>query len=115
MARATSRGEPTAMSEIVVRHALGSYPVYVEAGALGRLGAVVERWLPRRRIALVTESTVRKLFEPWRSGEPSPWRAPDVVPELPSFAAELSVPAGEASKTRDWWAELSDALLEHGF
>jgi 3-dehydroquinate synthase len=103
------------VSEIVVRHALGSYPVYVEAGALGRLGAVVERWLPRRRIALVTESTVRKLFEPWRSGEPSPWRAPDVVPALPSFAAELSVPAGEASKTRDWWAELSDALLEHGF
>ncbi len=103
------------MTDIVVRHALGSYPVYVEAGALGRLGAWIEQHLPKRRVALVTESTVRGIFATWRAGGASPWRDPAAAPALPRFAAELAVPAGEASKTRDRWAELSDALLERGF
>jgi 3-dehydroquinate synthase len=103
------------MSAVTVRHALGSYPVYVEPGALGRLGPLTATHLPRRKLVLVTDATVQQLFESFRRAEPSPWR-PDGIPaaELPSFAAELAVPPGEASKTRDRWAELSDALLQRG-
>jgi len=103
------------MPAVVVRHALGSYPVYVEAGALSRLGSLVAEHLRGRRLALVTDATVRQLFESFRQSGTSPWRAGHNQPDLPAFDAELAVPAGEASKTRDRWAELSDALLERGF
>lgn len=88
-----------------VRHALGSYPVYVEPGLLGRLGALAARHLSGRRLALVTDTGVAPLFREWRRG------ATDTL----ELAAELVVPAGEASKTRATWAQLSDALLERGF
>ena len=103
------------MPVVTVHHALGSYPVYIEPGALGRLGPLTATHLPGRKLALVTDATVQQLFESFRRAEPNPWR-PDGAPpaELPSFAAELAVPAGEASKTRDRWAELSDALLQRG-
>jgi 3-dehydroquinate synthase len=103
------------MPVVTVRHALGSYPVYVQPGELGRLGPLAATHLPGRKLALVTDATVQQLFESFRRAEPNPWR-PDGAPpaELPSFAAELVVPAGEASKTRDRWAELSDALLQRG-
>lgn len=103
------------MPVVTVRHALGTYPVYVEPGALGRLGALTATHLPGRSLALVTDATVQQLFEGFRRAQPTPWM-PDGAPpaELPSFAAELVVPAGEASKTRDRWAELSDALLQRG-
>ena len=100
---------------VVVKHALGSYPVYVETGALGRLRSFVAGHLRGRRLALVTDATVRQLFESFRQSGMSPWRAGLSLPELPAFDGELVVPAGEASKTRDRWAELSDALLERGF
>jgi 3-dehydroquinate synthase len=104
-----------AMPPVKVSHALGSYPVYVEPGALGRLGPLVAEHLAGRRLALVTDSTVSELFRTFQHAGPSQWRPDARPPELPSFDAELVVPAGEASKTRDWWAELSDALLERGF
>jgi len=103
------------MAAITVRHALGTYPVYIEPGALGRLGPLVAEHLAGRRLALVTDSTVSELFRAFQHAGPSQWRPDARPPELPSFDAELVVPAGEASKTRDWWAELSDALLERGF
>jgi len=104
------------MPVIAVRHALGSYPVYVEPGALGQLGPLTATHLPHRKLALVTDATVQQLFESFRAAEPNMWR-PDGAPaaDLPLFATELVVPAGEASKTRDRWAQLSDALLERGF
>jgi 3-dehydroquinate synthase len=100
---------------VVVKHALGSYPVYVESGAIGRLGPLVAEHLRDRRLALVTDAIVRQLFESFKQSGTSPWRAGSSLPDLPAFDAELVVPAGEASKTRDRWADLSDALLERGF
>jgi 3-dehydroquinate synthase len=103
------------MSGITVRHALGSYPVYVEPGALGRLGPLAAAHLPARRLALITDSTVHPLFQAFQQPGGNAWRPDARSPELPAFDIELVVPAGERSKTRDRWAELSDALLDRGF
>jgi 3-dehydroquinate synthase len=83
---------------VEVRHALGSYPVYVEPGALGRLPELIARHVPGRRLALLTDTNVRLL--------PPHWGV-----TLPAVDVELVVPAGEASKSRERWAELSDTLL----
>jgi 3-dehydroquinate synthase len=87
---------------IDVRHALGTYPVYVEAGALGRLGELTTRHVPGRRLALVTDSTVRALAFGWGVA-------------LPPVHLELVVPAGESSKSRERWGQLSDRLLSQQF
>ena len=50
------------MTPVTVRHALGSYPVYVEPGVLARLGDLVERHLRGRRVALVADETVYRLL-----------------------------------------------------
>jgi 3-dehydroquinate synthase len=99
---------------VTVRHALGSYPVYVEPGVLGRLAPLASAHLGTRRLALVTDSTVGPLFDAYRRGS-GPWHAAGSQPELPAFAAELSVSAGEASKSRAQWSALSDQLLDRGF
>lgn len=88
---------------VLVTHALGGYPVYVEPGALGRLADFVLRHLPERRIALIADATVHELY---RSGRLGPV----------SWAGEtLTIPPGEASKTRATWARLTDDLLERRF
>ena len=84
---------------ISVQHALGSYPVYVEAGLLELIDALIQRHLTERRIALITDETVLQLYRAGRLGSGT-WSG-----EI------LTVPAGEDSKTRDSWAQLSDAML----
>jgi 3-dehydroquinate synthase len=88
---------------IRVRHALGTYPVYVEPGAIGKLGALVLEHLPGRRVAMLADETVLQLYRSGRLG-PAEWTG-----------ETLSFPAGERSKSRDTWARLTDALLELGF
>ena len=88
---------------VVVKHALGTYPVYVEAGALARLGELVDEHLPRRRVAMIADASVLELYRSGRLGA-APWNG-----ETITFAA------GERSKTRDSWAGLTDALMERGF
>ena len=88
---------------IIVTHALGSYPVYVEAGALARLDELVGEHLPRRRVAMIADGSVLELYRSGRMGA-APWNG-----ETIAFAS------GERSKTRDSWARLTDALMERGF
>lgn len=88
---------------VQVTHALGSYPVYVEAGALGRLDRFVADHLPGRRIAMVADAAVYKLY---RAGQ---WGTPAWSGETLTFSP------GEESKTREVWARLSDSLLERGY
>jgi 3-dehydroquinate synthase len=88
---------------VVVKHALGSYPVYVEPGGLGRLSDLVKEHLPGRRVAMLADAPVQELYRTGRLGTPV-WSGPT-----------LTFPAGEASKTRDTWAQLTDELLERGF
>ncbi len=100
---------------VTVRHALGSYPVEVEPGALSRLRSFAAGHVAGRRLALITDSTVAPLFGAFRQGSGS-WQAtPRVQPDVPEFAAELVVPAGEASKNRTQWTALSDRLLDLAF
>ncbi len=86
-----------------VRHQLGSYPVYVEPGILDHLAELLQQHLPERRIALIADAAVYQLYQRGSLGAPS-WSG-----------ATFQVPPGEASKTRESWARLSDELLDKGF
>lgn len=90
------------MTPVTVRHALGSYPVYVEPGVLARLGDLVERHLRGRRVALVADETVYRLL---RDGRLAGARWDGAV---------VTFPAGERSKTRETWSRLTDELLRLG-
>jgi 3-dehydroquinate synthase len=82
-----------------VTHALGEYPVYVERGGIARLDEIVKRHLPGRRVAMIADQAVLALYRDGRFGKVS-WDGETVT-----------FPSGEASKTRDSWARLTDALL----
>ena len=91
---------------VVVTHALGQYPVFVEPGALGRLETLAADHLGAAgaaRVALIADANVFALLQAERLGR-GPWRG-----------AALTFPPGEASKTRDQWARLTDALLAQGY
>lgn len=87
----------TTATPIVVRHGDGSYPVHVEPGAIGRLAALVEQYLPSRRPFVIADATVAELHGSALGCFPT-----------------LTFPAGEASKTRESWARLTDELLALG-
>ncbi len=82
---------------VLVRHRVGEYPVYIGGGLLEDLPALAARHLPGRRLAVITDRNVARLVR-------SPLEVPTLV-----------VAAGERSKTRRKWAELSDRLLDLGF
>lgn len=88
------------VAEFQVRHALGSYPVTVRPGVFDELPARARALWPDRPVALVVDDTVRTLLG--ARVEPAAW---EVV---------LSVPSGEASKSRERWAALTDALSSAG-
>jgi 3-dehydroquinate synthase len=88
---------------VLVSHALGRYPVYVEPGALARLEELVAEHLAGRRTALVADNTVFELLHGGRLAR-SPWGG-----------EVLTFPAGEASKSREQWSRLTDELLQRGF
>jgi 3-dehydroquinate synthase len=88
---------------VIITHAAGSYPVYVEVGALGRLDRCVAEHLPNRRIAMIADAAVYKLYRAGQLGPPS-WNG-----------ETLTFSPGETSKTREVWARLSDSLLERSY
>lgn len=91
------------MPVVTVTHRLGSYPVIVESGGLGRLPELLARHLPGRRLAAITDETVAGHLAAWLPETARGW-------EL-----LLTVEAGEQAKSRDSWSELTDALLAAGF
>lgn len=100
---------------LTVSHALGSYPVYIEPGCLGALGDLARLHLAGRRVALITDSTVGRLYEEWESGTTGAWRANGrAAAERASYdwVTRLGFAPGEVSKTREHWIELSDALFD---
>jgi 3-dehydroquinate synthase len=88
---------------VIVSHALGRYPVYVESGVLGRLGALVREHLGARRVAMIADAAVHRLYRDGRLG-PVTWEGD-----------ALTFTPGEASKTREEWGRLTDELLRHGY
>jgi 3-dehydroquinate synthase len=81
---------------VLVRHATGECPVHVEAGALARLPSILATYLRGRRLTAISDDTVAPLYG-HAAGVPL-----------------LTFPAGEARKTRETWARLSDELLAAG-
>lgn len=89
-------------SPVVVTHALGRYPVYIEPGILGRLEALATEHLGDVRTVMVADTTVHELLQQGRLGR-GPWTGDGIT-----------FPAGEPSKNRKEWARLTDLLLELG-
>jgi 3-dehydroquinate synthase len=88
---------------VIVEHSLGSYPVYVEAGALVWLPDLLSELLPGRRICLIADARVHELYRTGQLGA-APWKC-----------ETLTFEPGEESKTRETWARLTDSLMELGF
>ncbi len=96
----------------------GAYPVYIGTGLLEQLPAIVSQLLPGRRTALIADAGVAALYGEWRAGGPMGWRGREQScnDEAPAGWSEpLTFPPGEASKTRETWARLTDALLARTF
>ncbi|MFN2636381.1 MAG: 3-dehydroquinate synthase [Gemmatimonadaceae bacterium] len=75
----------------------------VERGVLDRIGQVVRKVAPAHRYALITDSNVGPLYgERARAAF-----APDTIDVF-------QIPAGEAHKTRETWALLTDRMLSVG-
>jgi 3-dehydroquinate synthase len=107
------RGEPRARHAPPapgLRDAAGgrlAYPVWVGAGALDRLGPVVAAAAPAHRYAIVTDETVAA-----RHGARA---AAALAPHVDAAPLIIAVPPGEAHKTRDTWARVTDELLAAGY
>ena len=83
--------------------ALPAYRVTVRRGALATVADVARRAAPAHRYAIITDDTVGRLY------------APRVAADFdPREVVTLAVPAGEASKTRAWWGDLTDRMLAAG-
>lgn len=83
------------------------YQVIVGGGSLNSLGAVCRRVAPAYRYAIISDDQVAQH-----------WLAPAIA-SIAAAAPDASVtsvaiPAGEGSKTRDSWSQLTDWLLSQG-
>ncbi|HEX4681803.1 MAG TPA: 3-dehydroquinate synthase [Gemmatimonadaceae bacterium] len=82
---------------------LPTYRVTIASGALDRLGEIVRAVAPAHRYAIITDSNV------------GPKYAPRVRESIGARDEPLTVPAGEAHKTRETWARLTDEMLASGY
>jgi 3-dehydroquinate synthase len=83
---------------------LAAYRVTVAAGAIDRAGDIIETAAHAHKYAIITDSNVGPLHA-------SRLRAS--FGDAQTFL--FTIPAGEAHKTRDTWAALTDELLDTGF
>ena len=95
-----------------VTHAGGEYLFHIEPGILGRLPQLAAELLGERRIAVIADATVAALYRGFADGTMPAW-GPGA--EIPNDWEILEFPAGEASKTREMWTVLTDALLDRGY
>lgn len=77
----------------------GGYEISVAHGLLRRAGEIAVGAAPAHRYAVVSDSNVAPLY------------AERLIAQLGETVLLCTVPAGEAHKTRDTWADLSDQLL----
>ncbi len=105
------------MPVVTVRHATGQYQVHIEAGILLSLPALLGAALGRRKLVLITDDIVARYYDEWTHATPSARalgaRSSDAGIRL-RCEARLTFPAGEESKTRETWIQLSDQMLSLG-
>ena len=77
--------------------------IVIAPGALDQIGDIAAAGVRAHRVAIITDSNVGPLYA--KRAAASVASADPVI---------LTVDAGEAHKTRDTWARLSDELLGHG-
>jgi 3-dehydroquinate synthase len=94
------------VTEVRVRTREGEYPVLVGVGQLADLPRLLTEHAPARRYAFISDDNVAALH-----GHPLMEGAREAGLDVSLF----TFPAGEASKTRESWAILTDELLEAGF
>jgi 3-dehydroquinate synthase len=83
---------------------LPTYDILVQHGALERVGDIARVATRAHRYAVITDSNVVRTH------------AERVVQSLGSVGTRtFTLPAGEASKTRETWARLTDEMLNAGF
>ena len=99
----TDKAAPIA---VTTRGASGPYQVLVGRGLLGSLAPLLEEYAPAHRYALVSDSNVAALY-----GESTILQLKDAGLSVDLFTFE----AGERSKSRTTWCELTDRLLHAGF
>lgn len=84
--------------------ALPDYRVTIASGALDRIGDIVRDTAPAHRYAIITDANVGAIYGA---------RVRDAIGA--ARVTVLRIPAGEAHKTRETWARLTDELLAAGF
>jgi 3-dehydroquinate synthase len=83
---------------------LPTYVVTIAPGALDRIGEIVRISAAAHRYAIITDDQVGPLYAPRVSA----------ALRIPA-SATFTMPAGEAQKTRENWARLTDEMLAAGF
>ncbi len=78
--------------------------IIIGAGLLDSCGAELRAALPNRRFAIISDDIVSPLYA-----------ARVAAACAPASVTLLTIPSGEASKTRAQWARLTDDLLAAGF
>lgn len=97
--RAASQPEDQPVASIKA----GGYEVSVGPGLLARAGEIVRAAAPAHRYAVISDSNVAPIY------------ATRLIAQFGDTGESVplcTIPAGEASKTRDTWAALTDQLLE---
>jgi 3-dehydroquinate synthase len=84
---------------------LRTYRVSVAAGILDRVGEIVRERAPAHRYAVITDDQVGPRYAARVTASFGPAMAPRVI----------TVAGGEGRKTRETWAQVTDALLTDGF
>lgn len=82
---------------------VGSYDVHVGVGLIDLAGDIIRTAAPAHRYAIISDDNVAPLY------------APRLRASLGAAAELFTIPAGESFKTREQWAQLTDALLAAGF
>jgi 3-dehydroquinate synthase len=87
-------------SPVMVTHAFGRYPVYVEPGVLSRLESLCGTHLGTAAVTMIADASVYELLQAGRLSRPK-WEGD-----------AITFPAGEESKNRKEWARITDLLLD---
>lgn len=89
------------MAPIRVTHSTGRYDIHVSPGIAAEAGTWIAKVLPGRRLAIITDPTIRAALT-------SAGKWPKIDADV------IEVPPGEAAKNRDEWARVTDQLLALG-